>query len=201
MRIHPRSTLLAVAALALGATAAFASYGSKPEPAPRAENGSNAQPADANGSSARQQADLWFRDAYKDVEKGSAELADGNAGSAQKKFKRALERSRRATELDSTYYQAWNLVGFTSRKLGDYPAAFAAYAVAIRLKPDFAQAREYLGEGLLETGDLAGARVQLAALVKIGDAGQVADLQAAITKYEAAHGAAAADSAGVHGGQ
>lgn len=200
MRFHPRAAALALISCCLGATVVYASYDSKPAPMPRPESGSTAPASETGGLSPRQQADLWYRDAYKDVEKGSQDLADGKAESAQKKFRRALERSRRATELDSTHYQAWNLVGFTSRKLGDYPAAFAAYTVAIRLKPDYAQAREYYGEGLLETGDLAGARVQLAALEKIGDEAQTAELRDAIAKYQAAH-AAPADSSGTHSGQ
>jgi tetratricopeptide (TPR) repeat protein len=200
MHIHPRTAALALISCCLGVTVAYASYDSKPAPMPRPEPGASAPAADASGLTPRQQADQWYRDAYKDVEKGSQELADGKTENAQKKFRRALERSRRATELDSTHYQAWNLVGFTSRKLGDYPAAFAAYKVAIRLKPDYAQAREYYGEGLLETGDLAGARVQLAALEKIGDEAQTADLRNAIAKYEAAH-AAPVDSSGTHTGQ
>lgn len=200
MRIHPRTAALVLIVCFLGATVAFASYDSKPAPMPRPETGSNAPAAEAGGLTPRQQADQWYRDAYKDVEKGSQELAAGKAENAEKKFRRALERSRRATELDSTHYQAWNLVGFTSRKLGDYPSAFTAYKVAIRLKPDYAQAREYYGEGLLETGDLAGARAQLAALEKIGDEEQTADLRSAIAKYEAAH-AAPADSSGTHSSQ
>lgn len=200
MRIHPRTAALALIALALGATVAFADYGSKPPAPPRPEPGSSETPADATDPSPKQQADLWYRDAWKDVEKGSQELAAGRAENAQKKFQRALERSRRATTLDSTHYQAWNLVGFTSRKLGDYPSAFAAYAVAIRLKPDYAQAREYYGEGLLETGDLGGARAQLAALEKIGDAALTAELRGAIAKYVAAHGAPA-DSTAARGGK
>jgi thioredoxin-like negative regulator of GroEL len=96
---------------------------------------------------------------------------------------------------------AWRpRVDFTSRRLGDYPAAFAAYSVAIRLKPDYAQAREYYGEDLLETGDLAGARRQLAALEKIGDDSQTVELRTAIARYEAAH-AVPADSSGARGGQ
>jgi tetratricopeptide (TPR) repeat protein len=210
MRSHPRTAAFAFFAL-MGATAAItlllaapaarASYDSKPEPPARPDRSGGSPQADENGQTPRQQADAWYRDAWKDVEKGTSELADGKAENAQKKFRRALERSRKATELDSTYYQAWNLVGFTSRKLGDYPGAFAAYKVALRLNPNYAQAREYYGEGLLETGDLAGARQQLAALERIGDVGMISDLKSAIAKYEAAHPGtsavpAAADSAG-----
>jgi Flp pilus assembly protein TadD len=203
MRISSRTTALALVALCLSTSFAYADYGSRPPAPPRPETSSSTSPTDESGLTPRQQADQWYRDAYKDVDKGTKELAAGKTESAEKKFRRALEHSRRATELDSTHYEAWNLVGFTSRKLGDYPSAFAAYNVAIRLKPDYAQAREYYGEGLLETGDLAGARRQLAALEKIGDEALTAELRNAINKYEASHAApsSAADSLGTHGGK
>ena len=201
MRIHPRIAVVVVSFLVCAAPAVHASYGSKPDmPAPASTSG-EAPRANGAAQSPREQAEAWYRDAYKDVEKGSSEAAAGKADNAKKRFQRALERSRRSTELDSTYYQAWNLVGFTSRKLGDYPGSFAAYRVALRLKPDYALAREYYGEGLLETGDLAGAKQQLAALERIGDAAMIGELRGAIAAYEAAHPAAAADSAGANTGR
>ena len=200
MRIDTRVTALALVALFVAAPLAYADYGTRPPAPPRPETASSTSPTNESGFTPKQQADQWYRDAYKDVEKGTKELAAGKTESAEKKFRRALERSRRATELDSTHHEAWNLVGFTSRKLGDYPSAFAAYTTAIRLKPDYAQAREYYGEGLLETGDLAGARRQLAALEKIGDEAMTAELRTAITKYEGAH-VTPADSSGAHGGK
>lgn len=191
VRIHPRLTTLIALISMLAVPPAHASYGDKPEAPPPAARGSDTPQADASSETPRQRADMWYRDAYKDVEKGSSELAAGKADNAKKKYQRALDRSRRAVELDTTYYQAWNLVGFTSRKLGDYPGSFAAYRAALRLKPDYALAREYYGEGLLETGNLAGAKEQLAALVRIGDAAMIAELRAAVSAYEAAHPAGA----------
>lgn len=205
MNIRPRAAAFVLGALVLSAPLAHADYGSRPPAPPRPESSSSTSSSSSNesGLTPRQQADQWYRDAYNDVEKGTKEMAAGKTESAQKKFRRALERSRRATELDSTHYEAWNLVGFSSRKLGDYPSAFAAYNVAIRLKPDYAQAREYYGEGLLETGDLAGARRQLAALEKIGDEAMTSELRSAINKYEASHASPSspADSSGTHGGK
>lgn len=178
--------------LLLAAPAAWADYGSKPSlPAPARPGGDTPSSTDA-AQTPRQQAEWYYRDAYDGVVKGSKELAAGNAKSAGKRFRRALDRSREAVALDSTYAEAWNLVGFTSRKLGDYPHSFEAYRVALRIQPDFALAHEYYGEGLLETGDLAGARLQLAALRRL-DAGAVGDvsladeLQGAIDRYVAAH--------------
>jgi tetratricopeptide (TPR) repeat protein len=176
-----------VAVLLLAAAPAFASYGSKPD-LPRPTQPESESPASNDGmQTPRQRAEPWYKDAYDDVMHGSKDLEKGNAKSAEKKFRRALEHSREAVAADSTYAEAWNLIGFTSRKLGDYPHSFEAYRVALRLKPDFALAHEYFGEGLLEQGDLAGAREHLAALKRIGDAAMLAELQAAVDKYVAAH--------------
>jgi tetratricopeptide (TPR) repeat protein len=190
MEVRMRFPLrLAIVAL-LFATPAFASYGGKPDlptppSAPAGETPNNDQ------GTVRQQAEPWYRDAYGDVMKGSQELERGNAKNAEKKFRRALEHSKEAVSIDSTYAEAWNLVGFTSRKLGDYPASFEAYRIALRQKPDFALAHEYYGEGLLETGNLAGAMEQLAALKRIGDPAMITELQAAVDKFVAAHPVAA----------
>jgi tetratricopeptide (TPR) repeat protein len=184
------------AALLLCACSAYASYGGKPD-LPTPASGSGQMQAEGEMLTPRQQAEPYYRDAYDDVMKGAAALTGGDAKAAEKRFRRALDRSRRAVEADTTYAEAWNLVGFTSRKLGDYPHSFEAYRVALRLKPDFALAHEYYGEGLLETGDLQGALLQLAALRRIGDAETIAELQSAVEKYRAAHpeGAAGATDA------
>lgn len=184
MRITPILSFLALVVLA---APALASYGGKPSAPERSTSGVGATREAGGALSAREQAERYYRDAYDDVTKGSKDLAGGKAGPARKKFARALDHSREAVELDSTYYQAWNLVGFTSRQLGDYPHSFAAYRVALRLKPDYALAREYYGEGLLETGDLPGALEQLEWLRKLGDAEELADLQGAVDRYRVAH--------------
>ncbi len=185
--MHLRPMLLP-AILLLAASPAFASYGSKPDSPPPAAAGGQHEAREGDAElTARQRAEADYRDAYDDVAKGSAALEKHDAKGAGKRFRRALENSRRAVETDSTYSEAWNLVGFTSRMLGDYPHSFEAYRVALRQKPEFALAREYYGEGLLETGDLAGAREQLRWLRRSGDGALIAELQGAIDKYVAAH--------------
>jgi tetratricopeptide (TPR) repeat protein len=51
--------------------------------------------------------------------------------------------------------------GFATRKLGNVDGAFPFYARALEIKPDYVQAREYLGEAYLSKGDLAHASEQL----------------------------------------
>jgi len=183
-----RSTLsiVLVTGLLAGATAAFADYGSPP-PAPKQEQPSGTSAEPASPDSPRAEAQRSFADAYDDVVKAGKDMDKGRKDSADKRYKRALERARHAVELDSTYHEAWNLVGFTSRKLGDYKSSFAAYDKALALKPDFALALEYYGEGLLETGDLAGAQKMFARLKATGDKDLTAELDQSIVAYVAKH--------------
>jgi len=46
-------------------------------------------------------------------------------------------------------YEAWNYVGYTNRKLGNYPEALIAYDRALNLKPGYAEAIEYRGHAYL----------------------------------------------------
>ncbi len=179
--------MLSFAAAVLIAVPAAADYGSPP-PAPQQQQPSSMSASpEAAAASAHQEAERYYIDGYGDVTKAGKEAAKGKQDSALKRYRRALEHCQQAVQLDSTYYEAWNLVGFTSRMLKDYPASFAAYRTALRLKPDFALAHEYYGEGLLETGDVVGARAQLAALKQCGTPELIAELEGAIAKDAVAH--------------
>ena len=100
--------------------------------------------------SPREQAEGFYSQAYEEIARAKTDLADGKDKNAEKRFKRALEWGEKATALDEKYYEAWNLVGFAARKLGDYEKAFAAYDKCLEIKADYAPAREYLGEAWLE---------------------------------------------------
>ncbi|MEL6871375.1 MAG: tetratricopeptide repeat protein [Pseudomonadota bacterium] len=54
-----------------------------------------------------------------------------------------------------------NYLGFTTRKLGDPEAALGFYSKALEARPDYAEARSYLGEALIELGRLDDARREL----------------------------------------
>lgn len=52
--------------------------------------------------------------------------------------------------------------GFIARKTGDLATAIRHYAEALEINADNILARSYMGQGLVETGDKAGAKLQLA---------------------------------------
>jgi tetratricopeptide (TPR) repeat protein len=93
----------------------------------------------------------------------------------EKKKTKALDKAKRQYENARGYfasalqrkvdmYEAWNYVGYTSRKLGDYDKALQAYDEALRLNPSYGEAIEYRGEaylGLNRIEDAKNAYMQL----------------------------------------
>ena len=71
------------------------------------------------------------------------------------------------------------LRGFATRKSGDWTGGVALYEAALEIDPDHWQARSYLGQGLLEKGDRAGAGAQLEAIRAAGGRGTHAERELA----------------------
>lgn len=131
------------------------------------------------------QATKLYDKAYQEVAKGRKELEDGKAEKAQERFAKALELSKQAVELKPDYYEAWNVVGYTSRKGGDYDAALAAYEKCLGIEPNYVPAREYLGEAFVELGRLDDAREQLEWLNKLEATEEAEELSELIAAAEA----------------
>ncbi len=178
MRRRPLSALAVIALLAAGT--AFASSGDWPKPTPTPTGGPDTPQAEDQGDSPRKEAERFYGDAFDEVAKGRRELDAGHADKAQKLFRKARSHAENAVGLDPKFYEAWNLVGYSARKTGDYKSAFAAYDSCLALKPDYAPAREYVGEAYVEVGDLAHAREQLAWLEKLHAADDAKELGEAI---------------------
>jgi tetratricopeptide (TPR) repeat protein len=68
---------------------------------------------------------------------------------AQEFYSSALGKFQQATQTYPQMPEAWNYVGYTSRKLGNYDAALTAYGQALTLKPGYPDALEYRGEAFL----------------------------------------------------
>jgi tetratricopeptide (TPR) repeat protein len=84
---------------------------------------------------------------------------------------------------------AWNYLGFASRKLGKLQEALGYYQKALALDPKHKGANEYLGELYLMMNDLPKAEAQLATLKSIcaTNCEEVEDLEADIAEYKASH--------------
>lgn len=84
----------------------------------------------------------------------------------QKGYEEARERFRSASSADANMKEAWNLLGYTSRRLGDYEESLSAYDKALALQPDYPEAIEYRAELFLLTGRLAQVKEAYAALAQ-----------------------------------
>jgi tetratricopeptide (TPR) repeat protein len=113
------------------------------------------------------------RDAYNDgvryVKKADkAQQAANEATDAGKKDKAgreahdayaaALAKFTQSTSLDPSLHEAWNYVGYTNRKLGNYNDALTAYDKALSIKPGYPDALEYRGEAYLAVGRIPDAQ-------------------------------------------
>jgi tetratricopeptide (TPR) repeat protein len=202
--MRTRSTTIAALAtliIALPALASMSSPPSTPPPQPQSATPAGDAPAEASQASGRQKAERLYADAYEDVAKAKQELDKGKEKNAQKKFKSALESADQATRLDDKYHEAWNLVGFASRKLGDYDRALKAYDRCLSLKPDYTPAREYLGEAYVELGNMKKAREQMVWLEHLNATDDLKTLKGLIEGYEAAHPDSAAAKPATASGQ
>ncbi len=113
-------------------------------------------------------------EAEKYFEHGKQSLENGNFAEAEKNF-RASDRA--APNQPDTL----NLLAFSLRKQGKLNDAFAYYGRALRLRPKFPEAREYLGEAHLQA-----ALQQIQILKSYGPAGQEALRQLSDAFREAA---------------
>lgn len=198
----PRSALFAAASLLFLSLAAPDTHAMGTPPSPPEPKEPSASPASAPSApdSAAQAAELraraegHYKKGWKESESAKADLKAKKPKDAAKKFARALKHFDEAVKLDPAYFEAWNMVGFCSRKTGDLKRAFDAYDKALAIRPDYDEAHEYLGEAYLMSGDVAKAKEQLAWL-KEKQSAEAAELEEAI---EAAEKGGAAEHAG-HG--
>lgn len=199
-RVFYSSLLVAVLAFPSALNAA----GSAPPPPPRetpseaATSGFGKNADSTRAAAGRSEAQKAYTKAWDLSEDAKKDLVGGKADSAKKRFGKALKKFKEATEIDPTYYEAWNMVGFCSRKTGDFKASLEAYQKCLEIEPEYAQAHEYLGETYLALNDLPKAKEQLMWLVarKSDQAGELAGKIEAFQKG----GAAQPDSTAKGGG-
>jgi tetratricopeptide (TPR) repeat protein len=87
-----------------------------------------------------------------------ARKKDKSLHEAQDHYAAALSKFTQAVKLDPNMHEAWNYVGYTNRKLGNYDAALAAYERALTLHPGYPEALEYRGEAFLALNRIADAQ-------------------------------------------
>jgi tetratricopeptide (TPR) repeat protein len=100
------------------------------------------------GEAAKQAAlaEKEYAHGVKDAEKGTRFTKEGKTAEATAAFAKALPRFEEAVRLYEDYADAWNMLGYCSRQVGDLKRAFDAYERALAIDPDHEEAHEYLGE-------------------------------------------------------
>ncbi len=120
----------------------------------------------------------------------SADFIAGEKAAMDGNFEAAIGYFSKVVNTDPTSTDAYNLLGFSYRKLGNVDLAFENYNAALENDPNHLGANEYIGELYLEIGELAKAEKHL----KILDAACLygcdayTDLKSAIKKYKAKQG-------------
>lgn len=114
---------------------------------------------------------------------------------ARQNYSTALRKFAQAIEFQSGMYQAWNYLGYTQRKLGNYQDAVIAYDRALSIKPGYAEAIEYRGHAYLGLNRLSEAKESYLALYA-SNRKLAASLLTAMQEWVGAH---RANSAGVDG--
>jgi tetratricopeptide (TPR) repeat protein len=96
-------------------------------------------------------------------------------------YKIAIKSLTELVKADSQNADAWNLLGYSNRKLKKYDEAAKYYQTALKIDPKHRGALEYQGELFVETGAFDKAKANLATLKAIcGNCEQYGDLKKAL---------------------
>ncbi len=115
------------------------------------------------------QAKSVYNDGVRDVRKADRFDASASELTDPKKKDKALREAKdhytssltkfmQAAKLNPNMHEAWNYVGYTNRKLGNYDIALAAYEKALALHPGYPEALEYRGEAFLALNRISDAQ-------------------------------------------
>jgi tetratricopeptide (TPR) repeat protein len=122
-----------------------------------------------------EQGTVWDPDSRSCVAPGSALLDDEERYRAARELAHAGRHADTLSVLDAMSDQQDDGVltyrGFATRKAGDMAAGMAFYRAALAANPDNLMARSYMGQALVEQGDIAAARAQLSQIRQRGGRG------------------------------
>lgn len=109
-------------------------------------------------------------------------LSDARASIAGQKWTDAITTLQAAAAIEPSNADVQNLLGYSNRNNGDYPAALRYYAAALTIDPNHTGALEYQGVAFLKVGQPAKAKANLARLKTIcgTSCGEYKDLAAAL---------------------
>lgn len=135
---------------------------------PDASGNLTSTPAPDVSADAAMAARLNYNIGYEEFEKArlleeqAAGLSGAKARSARQQalagYAEARGRMGQAVAADPGMKEGWNLIGYTSRRLGDYTGSLEAYEKALALDPHYPEAIEYRAEACLALNRLEEAK-------------------------------------------
>lgn len=85
----------------------------------------------------------------------------GAAAAQEGRYRDAIDLLQEAVHADPANADAYNYLGFSHRKLGEFDPARTYYRKALDVDPTHVDAMEYLGELYVQTGELESAELML----------------------------------------
>ncbi len=104
-------------------------------------------------------------------------LEEGTTAVAIGELEEAVECFRKATELDSTHFEAWHSLGMALMKLQKYPEAVEAGKKAVEISPNDQFARVSLSMFFQRNGQIPEAEAEATKAKIIGWGGKLAPSQ------------------------
>jgi tetratricopeptide (TPR) repeat protein len=116
----------------------------------------------------------------------SSDFSDGRSAIDRNDWNAAIAAFKKVVAHDSKNADAYNWLGYASRKSGKLDAAFEYYDTALKIDPKHKGAHEYVGEAYLMAKKPDKAEEQLAVLAKLCNSSceEYKDLKEAIADYK-----------------
>ena len=97
----------------------------------------------------------------------NTELKVAKSAINRKEYKKAIVELNKILAEKPNHADAWNLLGFSARKSGDFKTAKTAYTKALSINPKHTRAMEYMGEMYLSLNQPEKAEELLSRLEKL----------------------------------
>ncbi len=120
---------------------------------------------------------------------GNADFNNAKSAIAQENWPQAIALLKKVTAADPKNPEAFNLLGYATRKSGDAQGSLQYYQTTLTLDPKHLGANEYIGEAYLQLNDVAKAEEHLKRLDELCtfNCKEYMTLKAAIDAYKTSH--------------
>lgn len=152
-----RPVILAASIFALASGSAFAAGSDS--------SGTTSPPKQTKTSKDCKKTEIWDKEQKKCVEAEKSSFNDDALYDAARELAYA-DRHEDAIGIlnvmrEQNTPRVLNYLGFNNRKLGNFELGMDYYRQALAINPDYVLARAYMGQALMQQGDIEGAKAQL----------------------------------------